>query len=431
MIYSVDCTHALETVSKILYQKRIGSDLHCHFEGILHFTDLLDVAESISDKKLFSKSTWKSIEEAMSNDEKTLAAFFSKLTAGWIRLICITAYLKYNIPIKISLRAFIEKALSKMYVQGIASLELMISVFTLSSDGDFNIIPIPPSTVDEIQTYITQWNNRVEKVQAPNINELIDIFKEVIESNHLYRLATEKQKIPRRMTVGLKYMIRREKDLGFRNRSISLKKRVEQIEDLFNRHLIVGVDVAGNEYDPGGCVSNYREFLELLSQRNIPFTVHAGEIAPDSLARDISYENLRSSIYYGAKRIGHAVRLFDNSEKKIQLLQYLVIKGVFIELNMSSNIWTGAVASSNMYEHPIIKALNGKHPLFKKHPKLLEKLRKLVIVCDDDPVVVANGIPSIHQELAIFSTCTNNLGLGSVEKLLEQQQLISLQAKLW
>jgi hypothetical protein len=419
-------------VEDLLNEKRIGVDLHCHFEGILSCQNLREVAEIVTGQDLFEKSTWELIEQTMGNNSRSLSHFFSKLSGKWIRVICIAANLKYEIPINTTLKAFIKKAFEVMYGQGICKLELMISVFTLSSEGDFSIVPLLQPSTDEINKYVSDWNKRENGVRAPNISELLGLFTEVANGDSRWCLANRKLRALDQMEIGLKYMIRREKEKIFRNKSKQLDERIDQVVELFKSKTIVGVDIAGNEYDPEGCVSNYEEFLKELKKRGVPFTIHAGEISSVSPSKDLSYKNLIAAINYGAKRIGHAVRLFDYTEEMSGLLERLILDGIFIELNITSNFWTGAVQTDDADQHPVIKALNGIHPLLQKKPHLLRELKELVIVCDDDPVVVSDEGLSMQKELSLYiSHTTKTVSYDIVESLLMQQKLLSNKAALW
>jgi hypothetical protein len=417
-------------VASLLHKHRIGVDLHCHFEGILRFSDLQEVAAALdSGGRLLRPETWDFIAQTMADDTISLQNFSKRLTARWMRLLCVAALEEQGTPVEKSMKAFIRKALEVMYAQGLSALELMVSVNTLSTSGDFSVIPLPAQHSAEEEQLIAKWNTELRAGNALTRERLLSLFNEVIVDDPRYAragsVATSGQ-----MEVGLKYMIRREKDHQIKNDSPTLAEEAAGIEDFRNKGLIVGVDIAGDEYDPSGKVSNFSSFLGMLTDKKIPFTIHAGEVAKASPMAAQSYQNLQDAVTLGARRIGHAVRLFDENEAMQKLAAQVVDQGIYIELNVTSNIWTGATASFRLEEHPIIRALNGTHPLFGQ-PALLAKLRDTVLVCDDDPVVVSQTTPSLIQELAAAAYLTNNMGEVSLLAMLQRQHERAAHALLW
>ena len=89
---------------------------------------------------------------------------------------------------------------------------------------------------------------------------------------------------------------------------------------------VVGFDLAGAEaiYK----TSNFKELFKYISKYNIPFTIHAGEA--DGI------DSIKSAIEFGAKRIGHGVRIMDD----INMIKYAKDNNITFEVCPTSNIDT-------------------------------------------------------------------------------------------
>ena len=104
---------------------------------------------------------------------------------------------------------------------------------------------------------------------------------------------------------------------------------------------VVALDIAGAEalYK----TSNYRNLFEKAKNLSIPFTIHAGEAdGPDSV---------KDAIEFGAKRIGHGVRIYQDPEVE----KLVKDKQIFLEMCPTSNRQTHAVEDMSTY--PFMKYL--------------------------------------------------------------------------
>lgn len=102
---------------------------------------------------------------------------------------------------------------------------------------------------------------------------------------------------------------------------------------------VCAVDLAGAEAIFK--TKNYKEVFEYVTEENIPFTIHAGEAdGPDSI---------KSAISFGAKRIGHGVRVIEDET----LLEKIIKKNITLEVCPTSNIQT--CICSDYTSHPIAK----------------------------------------------------------------------------
>ena len=88
---------------------------------------------------------------------------------------------------------------------------------------------------------------------------------------------------------------------------------------------------------------NYRELFAKAKELGVPFTMHAGEAAGP--------ESVRHAIEYGASRIGHGVRIFEDPE----LIALVREKGIALEMCPTSNRQTHAV--EDMADYPFMQFL--------------------------------------------------------------------------
>ena len=98
---------------------------------------------------------------------------------------------------------------------------------------------------------------------------------------------------------------------------------------------VVAVDLAGAEaLFP---TENYRELFAKAGKLGIPFTIHAGEADGP--------ESIRAAVEFGAGRIGHGVRCFEDPET-VRLLKE---KGITLEMCPTSNRQTHAIPDMKAY----------------------------------------------------------------------------------
>jgi len=124
-------------------------------------------------------------------------------------------------------------------------------------------------------------------------------------------------------------------------RNFEFEKNLEIIK-LAEKYLNKGVcaiDLAGDENKYP--LDNYLELFEIAKEKNIPFTIHAGENG--------SFKEVEKAINIGASRIGHGVHAIESKE----IQQLIKEKDILLEICPTSNIQTNAI---DYYEnHPIYK----------------------------------------------------------------------------
>lgn len=125
-------------------------------------------------------------------------------------------------------------------------------------------------------------------------------------------------------------------------KNFSEKEAIETIQAgrEFIGHGVVGVDLAGPEDE--GFSYKFIEAMKLAKSYGYRITIHAGEAA--------SGQNVADAIeLLGAERIGHGVRIFDNT----RAYDIVIDRGILLEICPTSNIQTSTV--ENMKKHPFIK----------------------------------------------------------------------------
>jgi len=134
-------------------------------------------------------------------------------------------------------------------------------------------------------------------------------------------------------------------------RNMSLSQEMAELAVDFRERGVVGFDLAGEE--GGFPPKKHVDAFHYIQRENFNITIHAGEA--------FGKESIWQAIQWcGAHRIGHATRLIediglDKHEalkivKMGYLAQYVLDKRIPLEICLTSNVDTGAVAS--MEEHP-------------------------------------------------------------------------------
>ena len=104
---------------------------------------------------------------------------------------------------------------------------------------------------------------------------------------------------------------------------------------------VTAVDLAGAEaLFP---TENYRDLFAMARAYGIPFTIHAGEAAGP--------ESVRAAVEFGAKRIGHGIRIFTDPDT----VRFVKDNGITLEICPTSNRQTRAV--HDMKDFPLMDFL--------------------------------------------------------------------------
>jgi adenosine deaminase len=135
---------------------------------------------------------------------------------------------------------------------------------------------------------------------------------------------------------------------AMRNMPPETSEEIAELAVDFWPHGVVGFDLAGEEggYPP----KKHVDAFHYIQRENFNITIHAGEA--------FGKESIWQAIQWcGAHRIGHAVRLVEDMKIKDgqvlsmgTLAQYVLDKRIPLEICLTSNVHTGAVAK--LEEHP-------------------------------------------------------------------------------
>jgi len=125
---------------------------------------------------------------------------------------------------------------------------------------------------------------------------------------------------------------------GIRNMSPEVSLELANLTVAYKGRGVVAFDLAGAEYNFPA--KKHKEAFYTVIDHNMATTVHAGEAyGAESIAQALHYCH--------AHRIGHGTRLYENPD----LEQYVLDRGVPLEICMTSNLQTHAVPS--IESHPI------------------------------------------------------------------------------
>ena len=102
---------------------------------------------------------------------------------------------------------------------------------------------------------------------------------------------------------------------------------------------VCAIDLAGDEeHFP---TSNFKELFKIAKEKNIPYTIHAGEVNLK--------DSLESALSYNTTRLGHGIQSINYPD----ILKQIIVKKILLEVCATSNIQTNVI---DTYEnHPIKK----------------------------------------------------------------------------
>jgi len=153
---------------------------------------------------------------------------------------------------------------------------------------------------------------------------------------------------------------------------------------------VVAVDLAGDE--AAAPLSTYAPLLARAKAGGLGLTAHAGEVPGSG--------DLEAALALGVDRLGHATLL----ARKPELLADVVRKGIPIEVNLTSNLRTGALAAAK--DHPV-------HTWYRAGVK--------IAISTDDPGVFAIDLPGeyllLHRELGFTPAELAGVALEGVDSL--------------
>jgi adenosine deaminase len=173
---------------------------------------------------------------------------------------------------------------------------------------------------------------------------------------------------------------------------VSLEANEEMLDLAIDRRGrgVVGIDLAGDE--GAAPLSAYAHLYRRAKAHGLRLTAHAGEVAGSA--------DLETALALGVDRLGHATLLAGKPE----LLAEVVRRGTTVEVNLTSNLRTGAVRS--LEEHPV-------RDWFRSGVR--------VALSTDDPGVFANDLPGeyliLHRALGFSPADLAAVALQGVDSL--------------
>ncbi len=132
-----------------------------------------------------------------------------------------------------------------------------------------------------------------------------------------------------------------------RGDSLEANMKVIDVARHYLNNGVCAVDLAGAEaiYKTG----DFRELFEYVKEKNMPFTIHAGEAA--------GRESIKAAIDFESSRIGHGVKIITEED----LIKEVIDKNILLEICPTSNIQTRVV--DNYKNHPIKKLYDMNVPI--------------------------------------------------------------------
>ena len=228
------------------------------------------------------------------------------------------------------------------------------SKLTGKSIEEVRSLMIAKEKCHDLNEYLTKFNLANEIMQSQE--NLTRIAKELVEDlkkdNVIYAevrfaplLHTKKgltgEKVIEAVLLGLKDEDLKVNLILCMMRQFSFEDNLKTIE-LASKYLdkgVVAIDLAGAEalYP----TANFERLFQIAKDKNIPFTIHAGEAD--------GKDSILSAINFNTKRIGHGVRCIEDNET----LNIIKKNNITLEVCPTSNIQTGIF--ENYYDHPIKK----------------------------------------------------------------------------
>lgn len=131
-----------------------------------------------------------------------------------------------------------------------------------------------------------------------------------------------------------------------RNHSFTENLKIIELAEKYLNKGVCAIDLAGDEeHFP---TSNFKELFKIAKDKNIPFTIHSGEVNIKN--------SLKSALSFGTKRLGHGIQAINYKE----ILQDIKDKNILLEVCPTSNIQTNVI---DTYKNHPIKQLKDQNIL--------------------------------------------------------------------
>ena len=239
-----------------------------------------------------------------------------------------------------------------LHLDGSVSLETICKIKNKSLEEVKNNL-VAPSKCNNLSEYLTKFDLPIECMQTRDNLKLValELVNYLESQNVIYaeiRFAPmfhtinnlSYEDVVEAVLEGLNEKKRVKTNLILcMMRGMDKKENLKTI-DIAYKYLkkgVCAVDLAGAEDKYP--LSEYTDLFEIIKQKNIPFTIHAGENG--------NYKEVELAVNLGAKRIGHGIHSFESNE----LLEKLIDKNVLLEICPTSNVQTNSIKEYK--DHPI------------------------------------------------------------------------------
>ncbi len=175
-----------------------------------------------------------------------------------------------------------------------------------------------------------------------------------------------------------------------RHESVEIGEAVLDVALAFRERGVVAIDLAGNEGEFSA--EPFLPVFERARKAGLGVTIHAGEWG--------GADNIRYAIeHLGAQRIGHGVRLTENTA----LMEWVIQRQVTLEVCPTSNVHSGVVADWS--QHPlkcllssgVSTTLNTDDPLISDivlSDELIQAVDQMALTLDDIKAQILNAAHS-------------------------------------
>ena len=227
-----------------------------------------------------------------------------------------------------------------------------ISNITKEKIEDLKDKMIAPSKCENLSEYLTKFDKPIECMQTKeNLTLIAKELVNYLESENV--IYAEIRFAPMFHTKeGLSYDEVIDAVLeGFKNskvktnlilcmmRGMEKENNLKTIDAAYKylKKGVGGIDLAGAEDKYP--LSDYIDLFEIASEKNIPYTIHAGENG--------NYKEIDCAISLGAKRIGHGIHAYENEKT----MKALIKNDILLEICSTSNVQTNSI--DEYKNHPI------------------------------------------------------------------------------